>query len=116
MRKFRNWLIKKLGGYPKEYADIVLNNRPIIREERAIKTLRAMRVFHIHEWVDIVENPEHLELVKMSLLNEFAKAMYEHQDDFINWRVTECTPILDNTFFGTRLDASIDVLYKSKNG
>ena len=116
MRRFRNWLIKKLGGYPKESADIVLNNRPIIREERAYETLKARRVFLMHEWEDITGNPEQLELVKMSLLKEFAKAIYEHQDDFINWRVTEHIPILNMTCFGTRLDASIDIVYKSKIG
>lgn len=129
MNKFRKWIIEKLGGVPKEYANIPIISMPAIRQDKiCFEKLGVTRIFNTDEWARICKQSDYLELVKREMLGRFVDKLLEEQDKFIHWRITEGAiipkdAIISNSsphflndddepvMIGTRLDAHIKVGY-----
>ena len=119
MNKFRKWIIEKLGGVPKEYANIPIISMPAIRkEEICFEKLGVTRFFDTDEWAHICKHWDCLESVKREMVGGFVNKLLEEEDKFIYWRTNENVPIIPSlndddepAMIGTRLDAHIKVGY-----
>ena len=108
MSRFREWLIKKLGGVPKEWMDVPI---PKYTEEcRPVCKLRAMGMYPQSL---LLENDAAEEYIKRSLSSKIADGILDNFSELVEYRSENMPPGDDNPFGDhVKITATIDVAYR----
>lgn len=90
MNKIRGWVIKKLGGVPKEYAHVQIKEVIIKAENRDIIKLRGYCTI-AREELQYCNNPAYINARKAEVINKIADEIIMHYSDAVKWETLEDT-------------------------